>query len=255
MDWFWSIAFIVAVAVIAIAVVVGQQLQEQERRKRLQAVAAERGFSFSAEAEPGLLPTLAGFHLFSQGRSRRIMNVMRTNVEGINVSLFDYKYTTSSGKHSHTHRQTVLLFESEKIRLPRFTLRPEHMFHKLGSFLGYQDIDFEARPKFSDNYLLQGDDEARIREVFREPVLAYYAEHSGLCTEGNGQQLLYYRADERIEPGWIEDFMQWGLDVVDLFCEKDDALEDVDLLDLVLEDAQSALENLVPSGRDGVAEV
>jgi hypothetical protein len=235
---------VVAAIVIAIAIVVGQHLQEEERRRQWLAVAETKGFRFSAEADPALWTAVAPFHLFSQGRSRKIVNVMRTDVDDVSVSLFDYRFTTGSGRHSHTHRQTVALLESERIRLPRFTLRPEGLFHKLGSFLGYQDIDFEAHPQFSDAYLLQGDDEASIREVFADPVLSYYAVRGGLCTEGNGHQVVYYRADRQIPPERIEAFLEEGLGIVRLFCEKDDAPEEMDRLDRFLQDAQSVVESL-----------
>jgi hypothetical protein len=154
MEGFWILLVFVAVIVIVIAAAVGQHLQEQERRKRWLAVAETKGFRFSAEADPALLGAVGHFHLFSQGRARKITNVIRTDVDDVDVSIFDYRFTTGSGKHSHTHRHTVALFESDRLRLPRFTLRPEGLFHKLGSFLGYQDIDFEAHPAFSDAYLL-----------------------------------------------------------------------------------------------------
>jgi hypothetical protein len=275
MDSFWIILVFAAFVAIGIAVAIGQHLQEQERQKQLHAVAETKGWRFSAEVNPTLLTTLGHFHLFSQGRSRRIVNVMRTDVEDIAVSIFDYRFTTGSGKQSHTHRQTVALFEAEQIRLPRFTLRPEGLFHKLGSFLGYQDIDFAGHPSFSDAYLLQGGDEARIREVFTDTVLSYYARRADLCTEGQGQQIVYYRADQQIAPGGIETFLKQGLDAVDLFCEKDDALrdgaqvadvreddlqedsvreddaqEDTDLMDRFLVDAQAVLESLESTDGD-----
>jgi len=250
MNGFWVILAFAAVIVIGIAVAAVQHFQEQERRKQWHAVADTKGFRFSAEADPTLLIAVDHFHLFSQGRSRKIINVMRTDIDDIAVSIFDYKFTTSSGKHSQTHRQTVALFESEQIRLPRFTLRPEDLFHKIGSLLGYQDIDFEAHPEFSGAYLLQGNDKARIREVFTDTVLSYYAQRGGLCTEGKGQQIVYYRADQKIAPERIETFLKQGLDVVDLFCEKDDVLEDMDLLDRVLEEAQSVIENLESNDGD-----
>ncbi len=246
MDGFWIIiAVMVGVTIFVFFVVAGQRYREEERRNQLRAVAEAKGFRFSAEASDALWGAVRSFHLFSQGRGRTIENVLEMDVGDVAVSIFDYRYTTGSGNHRHTHRQTVALFQSDRLRLPRFTLRPEGLLHKVGGLLGYQDVDFKGNAAFSDAYLLQGDDEPRIRAVFSKEVLAYYARHSGLCTEAEGQRLVYYRARQRVAAEEIDSFVKDGLDVVDLFREQDDVLDEMAQLDAVLEDAQSVL-----GGRD-----
>jgi hypothetical protein len=88
-------------------------------------------FTFSPEDGPALRGRLAGFHLFSQGRSRKIRNVLRGRAGDTDVLMLDYRYTTGSGKNSHTWEQTVMVFESAGAHFPDFSLRPEHIFHKL----------------------------------------------------------------------------------------------------------------------------
>jgi hypothetical protein len=154
--------------------------REMRRREDLQNVAGKLGFSFCPEGDPHLLGKFGQFHLFSQGRSRKVRNVMRGEIQDIAVSLFDYRYTTGSGKHSHTHAQTVVLFESERLALPFFTLRPEGFFHKMAGAFGYEDIDFDGSPAFSDAYLLKGTHEDLIRAIFEPQVRAYYTRHGHL---------------------------------------------------------------------------
>jgi hypothetical protein len=247
MEGYWILFIFMAFAFIVIALVVMQYQQEQARRQRWLAVAETKGFRFSAEADPALLGAVGHFHLLSQGHSRKMTNVIRADVVDVAVSIFDYRYTTGSGKHSQTHLQTVALFEADRLRLPRFALRPEGWFHKVGDFFGYRDIDFDAYPAFSDTYLLRGEDEAQIRELFAPTVLSYYEGHSGLCTEGSGRQLLYYRAGRRIVPEEIEPFLQQGLDIVALFSGQDQAPQAIAGLDHVLEEAQAALQSLKTS--------
>ena len=85
---------------------------EQQRREHLQAIADRMGFAYSAEAEPGLWNRVSGFSLCSKGFRRTVHNAMHRRIHDIDVTLFDYRYTTQSGKHSHTHHQSVLLFET-----------------------------------------------------------------------------------------------------------------------------------------------
>lgn len=224
--------FMAVMATAAVIYVIVHYVQEQQRTEQLQAVAERMGFAFSAEADPNLWGRVADFCLFSQGRSRKIHNVMRRQIHDIDVALFDYRYTTGSGKHSHTYYRTALLFETGRLELPRFTLRPEGFFHRVASALGRQDIDFEAHPVFSDDYLLQGTDVARIRDLFDEEALCYYTRHQDLCTEGDGRQLVFYRGRRRVEPEGMEGYLQQGLDILDVFMEKDGALVGVPLLGL-----------------------
>jgi hypothetical protein len=67
-----------------------------------------------------------------QRHSRSISNVFSGMFNDIPVMVMDYKYTTGGGKSSHTWQQTVLTFESDKLLLPSFFLRPENLFDKIG---------------------------------------------------------------------------------------------------------------------------
>ena len=58
------------------------------------------------------------------------------------MGTFDYRYTTGSGKNSHTYRQTVVFFRSPEVDLPQFELKPQSFLHGIGKLFGYQDIDF-----------------------------------------------------------------------------------------------------------------
>lgn len=229
-----SYLLIVLVALGALAFGIMLYYREKQRREGLRIVAGQLGFSFHPDGDPHLLDRLGQFHLFSQGRSRRVRNVMHGDLQDIAVSLFDYRHTTGSGKHSHTHHQTALLFESERLALPFFTLRPEGLLHKMAGAFGYQDIDFDDSPAFSDAHLLKGNDEDRIRAIFGPGVRAYYSRHGRLCTEGEGGWLVHYQAGRRLGPERIDIWLQEGLDVLDLFLEKEDGTEILPLWELGL---------------------
>jgi hypothetical protein len=203
------IVIVVVVAAVAIAVGI---LGQQKRAKELRAIAAQRGYHF-AEQEAGLVDTLSGFALFSQARAhaRNATNLLRTEADGAAAAIFDYNYTVGLGKNQRSSTQSVLLFESERLNLPAFALRPEGLGQKLQGALGQQDIDFEEQPGFSSAYVLQGPDEAQIRAFFDSEKLAFFAQRRGLCVEGDGRRLLYYRASKRVSPQAIPSFVEEGL--------------------------------------------
>jgi hypothetical protein len=237
---------IVFMGVVTLGFTALSYYHETQRIEQMRFVAERVGFSYWPEAEPGLQERLGPFHLFSQGHSRKIQNVMRREIHDIAVTLFEYRYRTNSGKHSQTHRQTVLLFETERLQLPLFTLRPKGMLHRIAGAFGYQDIDFEIHPVFSETYLLRGHEEAQIRDLFTEEALCYYSRHDDLCTEGDGRQLVFYQRGRRAEPGWMEDFLEQGLDVLDLFMVREGVLGALPLLGVGLGQAPGT--ELEPAG-------
>ena len=211
-----------AVILIAISLAVAISLfnsrLEKKRTDAMEQAAREMGLtSFYPRDDGGTFSLVSQFHLFSQGHAKKITSVMHGEVSDMEVRIFDYTYTTGSGKNAQTSRQTVICFRSPKLDLPSFSLRPENFFDKIGSLFGYRDIDFDTHPVFSKHYLLRGSDEEAIREAFDEDVLVFYEEHDGLCTEGSGPTLIFYRAAQRAKPENIRAFMEKGFKVAGLF--------------------------------------
>jgi hypothetical protein len=229
----WILFLLLATAAVVICLWVVTYRAEKQRREQLDAVASHLGFEFS-KAEPQLVQSLAHLRLFSQGHSRKAWNVMNGRAGEAKVLLFDYLYVTGGGKSSHTWRQTVILFESGRLQLPAFSLRPQGFWDGIAGIFGQQDIEFEASPEFSSAYLLQGQDEDRVRAIFSEPVVAYFTRHPGLCVEGEEEQLVYYHKGRRIKPAEIPDFFQEGLDVLDLWIQKEGVAENLELIGLDL---------------------
>jgi hypothetical protein len=214
-----TILLVVIVVVAVVALVYFQRLMRQRRVEALQQAGAGLGLFLASESDAAALQSsLSDFHLFKQGHSKRLIGLIQGVVRDVPVSIFDYRYFITSGnENNRTREQTVICFDLPGAALPAFALRPETVWNKMGSWLGGQDIDFESAPDFSSRYILQGTDEAAVRRLFADWVLAFYAAHPGLCTEGGGDRLLFYRADKRVKPQALSAFVDEGLEVVALF--------------------------------------
>jgi hypothetical protein len=204
----------IAVAAIIIYII---WYYNNKRSTDLKLFAESINFTYSRKGDKSLMDSLSEFHLFSQGHSRSISNVLTGKFNLIPVTVVDYKFTTGGGNSSHTWYQTVLVIESNKLQLPRFVLRPENIFDKIGNVFGKKDINFEAAPVFSKRYLLRGDNEEAIRSSFNARVLEYYEQHLDMSTEGDGVKLIYYRTSKRVFTDKIQAFLQEGYDVFNLF--------------------------------------
>lgn len=184
-------------------------LTSQAEKKRAAAVAdaaLRMGFNYLAQIPEEQLAALGAFHLFKRGHSRRARNVMRGESGDAEVALLDYQYTTGGGKNAHTWRQTVAIYPGAS-GLPEFTLAPEHIWQRIGSLVGYQDIDFEASEEFSKRYVLRGPDETAIRAAFGAEALGFFAQSLGWSVESHGGALAIYRSAKRCKPEEIQPFV------------------------------------------------
>ena len=180
----------------------------QQRREALRDVAGQLGMEFAERADELLSEEFVCLHLFTQGHSRRVRNLLRSGRGREQTLIFDYEYVIGGGKNRSVHRQSVVVFALESATLPAFELRPENLLHKIGAALGYQDIDFPDYPEFSARYLLRGTDEPGVRELFDSTVIDAVQNVPNICIDGGGSWLAVYRARHRVEPGRLAEFLE-----------------------------------------------
>ncbi len=191
---------------------------EKKRTEKMATIAEELGLQFSAEQDNALLSKLQAFALFNKGRARKMKNVMTAETETTSLAIFEYQYTTGSGKNSHTHKFTMAAMETPTLQLPQFTTRPEGFLDGIGSAMGFQDIDFEEHSEFSDAFVLQGENETAIREFFDTRILDLFANHKGVHVDAQ-RSLLTYRRKGRQKPESIPDFMAEAYEFLNAFNE------------------------------------
>jgi hypothetical protein len=189
---------------------------EKNRREALRQFAMSAGFSYEKNFKPG--PEFEGFKLFNRGHHRKAANLMSCTRGGVSYKIFDYRYTTGGGQHSHTYRQTVAFALLKQTNLPQFMLGPENFFHKIGEKFGFRDIDFDQFPGFSDHYLLRGENEEAIRELFKPRLLEYFQDKKLKTTlEGRGNGLILFKTAKRFKPGELNAFFNQCREIVTLF--------------------------------------
>jgi hypothetical protein len=210
------ILFFLAFGALAIFIFFHNRKKERERTEQFRAVAAQLAWNFAEEAPLNMIPGLEQFTLFNQGHSKQIKNFMYGEANGVKAAVFDYTFVTGSGKHRHTHHQSVTYLEPGNLRVPFFSLRPEGFFTKIIQAFGYQDIDFGQRPEFSKQYLLRGYDEPGIRQTFNDALLSFFESYAGTCVDGGGNQLFVFRAGYRFQPHEIQSQLALALNIFNL---------------------------------------
>jgi hypothetical protein len=178
---------------VAILAFVYSQYLEKKRTDNLSKLAEEMGLSYFPQGNGDLQSRMSPFELFNQGRSRLIKNLITGETDEVRISIFDYRFTTGSGKNQSTQKHTVAALESNKLNVPQFSLRPENFFDKVGSLLGFKDINFDDHPVFSGMFVLKGPNQEAIKSFFDHSLLDFFAQRPTILVEGNSRRLIYYR--------------------------------------------------------------
>jgi hypothetical protein len=203
----FTILFVVIFfAVIGLVIYLGI-IADRKRTEQLRTLAGELGMNFLSE-DNALHQRLQRMHLFTLGAGHAVKNVIHGNTQAVDLSIFDYQFTTGSGKNRTTTHQTVAFFEAGDLDLPGFQLTPENVLHRFAGLFGYQDLNFESHPRFSKQYLLRGMDEERIRQLFRDDALEFFEQHPELSVEGDGHQLIVFRKGQQCKPDDIRAFLE-----------------------------------------------
>jgi hypothetical protein len=199
----------VVVIMVAASIVYGF-VQARKRTEALGITAQKIGFTFEGDdwTNPAIAPVL-GTALFRRGNGGRSSNIMTGVSSGLRTSLFDYSYTTSGGKNSSTHTQTVAAF-SQSLRLPIFELRPEGFLDRIGEAFVRHDIDFDSYPAFSKRYFLRGPVEPAIRALFSPSLIAFMEQlpaEEKWHIEGLDTMLVLYRSDTLVDADKFQAFL------------------------------------------------
>lgn len=197
---FWIVGMLIVFASLAWY---SKQLAKK-RTEAFEAQANELGLGFSETANE-LIERLDDFALFKRGRRKKTRNVLTGDAGDVKISIFDYFFTTGSGKSKKTHSQTVVLLESVNIQAPSFSMRQQGFFDKVGKALGFQDIDFTSHPKFSKMFVLQSPDEESVRRFFTPGLLEFFETQERVSVEGGVGRIMTFNASKMLRPEEVKD--------------------------------------------------
>lgn len=195
------------------------------REGQLRAVAHRLKMDFIEQEEYSVTREVSDFELFRKGKNRLASNIMHKEDEWAEdrIKIFDYQFETGHRDSRRIVAQTVFLLRSKKLGLPQFVMKPETIFHKLGSYFGQQDIDFDRFPKFSGNYLLRGEDEEYIRFKMTDEILHFFSRERGWHMEGVNYYLILYKENHRLKANSIPQLYERGMGLFNIL--KDEKFE------------------------------
>jgi len=212
-----DLEFIQWIAVVFIVVFFAAYRYGKKRSEELQRFARQRGLAFSARTAKNAYEEFAGFLLFSDNSEKKLSNLIRGEMDGVHVIMFDFRATTGVGQSASTRSQSVVIMKSYRSGPPDFEMYPRDVLHKVFGIFSRKGIDFSSRTGFSEAYELRSDDEVAVKNAFTDTVLSYFENHKGLTLEANGSRLLYYRSGKLISPDEGRSFLMKGIEILRLF--------------------------------------
>jgi hypothetical protein len=170
---------------------------EQKRSAELRSWAARRSFRFRAAKDRNLARQYPDFKRLHRGHSRFVKNVMTGRRRDLEVTAFDYQYTTGHGKNRQTHRESAAIVRSAHPLIP-LHIRHEHIFDKVGEFLGFDDIDFESA-EFSRKFHVSSPDRKWAYDVLHNRTIEFLMKECFCDLDCDGWHVMIHR-NRRFSP-------------------------------------------------------
>jgi hypothetical protein len=156
--------------------------------------------------------------IFSEGKWRRFRTAIRGDAGDTKITLGDYQCEFSNGKTT-THVKTICILQNDRLDLPHCFLRRELvLFDRICQAFGRQDdIDFSEDKAFSGAFVLQGDDEEAVRNLFDADVRQWFVANAGgpFYFETRRNTLVFH-TDNRRPPHEAKQLMQQALEIMNV---------------------------------------
>lgn len=168
------------------------------RQIELKKMATDNGWTYRPEIEWEVYD-MQRFHFFESRPIEYKTNVITGEYAGSGVSweLSDITFDEGALMATEVYHTTVQVIQMP-FAIPEFTLEAEGLFEKIfdrvKSLPKYRDIDFKLFSKFSNEFLLKGEDEEAIRKFFLTDHIIQFLENEEVYhIESDGKALLVFK--------------------------------------------------------------
>jgi MFS superfamily sulfate permease-like transporter len=183
-------------------------LSLSDHQVALAKLAVENGWGFKAEKTIENNKMLRSFHFAKKGLMHFAQNTIKGNVDHVAFEFFEIEFDADAQTKSATNIIPTVIIKSDK-RLPVFTAEEESFFDKLAELSGFNDIDFENHPIFSDKFLLKGPDEEEIRKFFTADLIGLLESHPKFHFESDGKTIMIYRFDGKDDIASLKELIEF----------------------------------------------
>lgn len=190
------------VASIAVSVMLARK-----RREAFAALARSLGLEYNPSNDESVDERYPFLDRLGEGSNRFAFNRISGVYRGHDVLIFDFHYETYSysrkgGRRTHHHYFSFFVLHVAD-EFPELTITREHVFAKIGQFLGFDDIDFESA-EFSSAFSVRSKNKKFAYDICHARMMEYLLDNRDLSIEmeANCISLVFSRrlAPDRVQP-------------------------------------------------------
>ncbi|MBV8878840.1 MAG: hypothetical protein JO332_02640 [Planctomycetaceae bacterium] len=211
--------------VVGVAGWIYYQLSDMHRDLELEKLARRMAmnFRFGLPAElRDLLPRFRALEkaIESGGEFQAGINSITGSWRDRKIAFFDYQWVTShsyrrrswwrgwddDGEIRRTHQRSAVAVELG-VGLQPVLIRPERLVDKALALVGYEDIDFDLLPEFSDAFYVNSPDRVAARRLVTPELARFFLQHVRCTVDFVGPWALLHR-DSTLTPAQARDLME-----------------------------------------------
>ena len=167
---------IIAVGTVIIGLIVLNCYQTRQRRLELSNWAATHGLDFRQASDSTIDDRYPNFPCLHKGDDRYAYNIMDGPSKAGTICAFDYHYETSSadskGNRTTTNHYFSAVIVNTDVPLKPLSIRNETLFDKIGTFFGFEDINFESA-EFSRQFRVMSPDRRWAFDVLTQQSMEF----------------------------------------------------------------------------------
>lgn len=149
--------FFVILGVVVTLMILAEKARKKAITEKLSAVGMAVDFKPTPEIQAVAFSALGRPWSKLRTGSKGVMWVATGQVDALDVTLLEHRYTSGSGKNRSTHYHTVAATPAPE-HWPAVELAPENFFHRIGELFGSKDFKLED-PAFNKKWRVKVDHE------------------------------------------------------------------------------------------------
>lgn len=153
--------------------------------------------------------SLEHFHFFRNRTVDRTYNRISGTVSNCSIIILDVDHHQGELESKYSRQNTMAIIELDR-RIPSFIIEKEYLFDKIAALAGYNDIDFPAFKRFSDEFRLTSEDEAAARSFFSPQIISFLEENLRYSMECDGEFILLKGKDRLMNESEVRELMNFS---------------------------------------------
>lgn len=217
MDWI-PLVFLVVFGGGGLVIWLVASHREKKRRERVIQLAKELDLELNwvlPDQEQGVF---GQFQVVQQGRNRTTNLCLVADDGETRIALFDYSFITGAGKNQQRHHWVVSLCRMDALDAPAMQLKPTTFLSRIGSLIGFQDINIPEAPELSNAFVIQGEDPEAIRQFLNATRRDAFLRNPKQTYALKNRHLLIVREKKKLDAPNIKSYLGESLTLIQLLC-------------------------------------